>query len=245
MADRINRIGRRFVVSVSVAAAVVSMSWSIPTRAQSSPKPQFAVASIKQRTDGGSASACCLGAGGRLNVKNQRVSNIIGFAWTMKYYQLVGGPSWLESDRFDIEATAEGSPSQDEMKQMLQSLLEERFHLKVHQETRQLPAYTLTLAKGGSKMQAFKEGDCIKYDPSTPASPSTPIRPRDFCGFNVLTQGRWNASGITMQQVTSALADITNRPVIDNTELSGLFNIHTEYPEDELSPDSAAHRSSP
>lgn len=239
MTDRINPIGRRFLVSLSVAAAVVSMSWSIPSRAQSSAKPQFEVASIKQRTDGASTSACCLGAGGRLNIKNQRISNVIGFAWTMKYYQLVGGPSWLESDRFDIEAKAEGSSSQDEMKQMLQSLLEERFHLKIHQETRQLPVYTLTLAKGGSKMQAFKEGDCIKYAPSTPASPSTATKPRDFCGFNILTQGRWNASGITMQQVTSALADITNRPVIDKTGLSGLFDVHMEYPEDELSPDSA------
>jgi uncharacterized protein (TIGR03435 family) len=238
MTDRVDRIPRRFLVSLSVAAGVISMSWSIPGRAQSSHLRQFEVASVKQRTDGTSASACCLAAGGRLNIKNQRVSNVIAFAWTMKYYQLFGGPSWLESDRFDIEAKTEGNPSQDEMKQMLQSLLEQRFHLKVHKETRQLPVYTLTLAKGGSKMQTFKEGDCMKYDPSTPASASTPTEPRDFCGFNILRQGRWNASGITIQQVTSALGDITNRPVIDKTGLSGLFDVHMEYPEDELSPDS-------
>jgi uncharacterized protein (TIGR03435 family) len=230
---------RRFVVALSVTTALISVGTCIPLgRAQSSPRPQFDVASIKQRNDGATSSACCLGPGGSLNAKNQRVSNLIGFAWTMKYYQLVGGPNWLESDRFDIEATTEGNPSQDEIKQMLQALLEDRFQLKVHRDTRELPLYALTLAKGGSRLQAFKEGDCVKYDPSTPTA-SSPGKPRDFCGFNILTQGRWNASGITIQQVVSALADITNRPVVDKTGLSGLFNVHMEYPEDGLSPDSA------
>src|ERR1700739_3154659 len=125
MTDRVKRMPRWLVGPFWVAAAVACMSWSIPSRAQSSSKPQFEVAVVKRRTDGDSASACCLAPGGRLNVKNQRVSNVIGFAWTMKYYQLVGGPNWLESDRFDIEAKAEGNPSEGGMKQMLQSLLGE------------------------------------------------------------------------------------------------------------------------
>jgi uncharacterized protein (TIGR03435 family) len=223
--------------SVCIAGCMLMAYSGVASRAQSTTaRPQFDVASIKQRTDGATASACCVGPGGRLNVKNQRISNLIGFAWTMKYYQIVGAPTWLESDRFDIEATAQGdNHSQDEVKQMLQSLLEERFQLKVRSETRQLAVYELTVLKGGSKSARFKEGDCVPYDPA-PSPQGT--KPRDFCGFNILTQGRWNASGITIQQAVAALADITNRPVIDRTGLSGLFNVHMEYPEDELSPDS-------
>ena len=238
------RAPRKFLISVaSLAGVTVPIAFGIlnANRSQAQAtlaRPQFEVVSIKQREAGATGSSCCVAPGGRLNVKNNRISNLIGFAWSIKYFQLVGAPDWLESDRFDIEAKAQGNPSADEMKQMLQSLLEDRFRLKVHREMRPMPVFALVPAKGGPKLQRFQEGDCARFDPANPSAPQPQgDKPRDYCGFNILVRGKWNASGITIQQVASALSDITSRPVIDKTGLTGLFNIHMDYIEDALSPE--------
>jgi uncharacterized protein (TIGR03435 family) len=231
-------LSRHFLVAFSAVATVASMTWSIPAGlAQSTAaRPHFEVASIRQRTEEAADFKCCFAPGGRLNVRNSRILNLIAVAWTMKHYQLKGGPAWLDSDHFDIEGRADGDPSMDEMKRMLQSLLVDRFKLKVHREMRTMPVYALTPAKGGPKIQRFQEGDCARVDPANPPAPPAPAE-KPLCGFNILARGKWNASGITMQQVASGLADITSRPVIDKTGLTGLFNVHMDYVEDALAPD--------
>ncbi len=86
--------------------------------------------------------------------------------WTMPPVE--GGPAWLKSDRYEIVAKAAGDTSQDTMNgPMLQALLEDRFKLKVHRETREIPVYALTVAKAGPephplgpKLHPFKEGSC-------------------------------------------------------------------------------------
>ncbi len=62
---------------------------------------------------------------------------------------MFGGPGWMDSEHFDIEAKAEGDPSREEENLMVQSLLEDRFKLVIHRETRQLPIYTLVVSKSG------------------------------------------------------------------------------------------------
>jgi uncharacterized protein (TIGR03435 family) len=234
--------GRRlFLAGLSVAAVALPIAFGILNtprcQAQSTAaRPQFEVVSIKKRAEESTDFKCCFAPGGRLNVVNNRILNLIAVAWTMKHYQLKGGPTWLDSDHFDIEGRADGDPSMDEMKRMLQSLLVDRFKLKVHREMRTMPVYALTPARGGPKIQRFQEGDCTRFDPANPPAPPAPTeKPR--CGFNILARGKWNASGITMQQVASGLADITSLPVIDKTGLTGLFNVHMDYVEDALAPD--------
>jgi uncharacterized protein (TIGR03435 family) len=163
---------------------------------------------------------------------NTRISNLIAFAWSIKYYQLVGAPEWTESDRYDVEAVAEGNPSDDEMKAMLRLLLEDRLQLKVRREIKQQTVYALKVSKNGPKIQRSKAGECVQYDPATTASSAAD--PGRFCGFNILSKGRWNASAITMAQVASALSDLTSRPVLDQTGLRGNFDVHIDYVEDEL-----------
>lgn len=130
---------------------------------------------------------------------------------------------------------------------MLQALLEERFHLKIHREIRQLPVYRLTVAKGGPKLQPSKDGSCIPRPvnsppASTPASTEGAPRP-NFCGFhNVPDDGLNRAlegTGIT----TAALAETLSRNyvsslgknIIDATGLSGAFDVHLRWAMDPLS----------
>ena len=79
-------------------------------------------------------------------------------AYGLKYYQVSGGPRWLNSDHFDISARAPGDTplTNDQLKQMLQALLADRFRLGVHRETKEMAVYSMTVAKGGPKFRALK-----------------------------------------------------------------------------------------
>src|SRR5439155_4842339 len=87
-----------------------------------------------------------------------------------------GGPDWIRSERWDVDATAEGTPGSAMMQgPMLQTLLEERFKVKLHRETREVPVYIVTVAKGGPKLTPFKEGSCVSIVP--PPGPQTTLAP--------------------------------------------------------------------
>src|SRR5207244_289699 len=86
---------------------------------------------------------------GRFSAKFQTVDRMILYAFRLKTYQLVGQlPNWVTSERYDIDAKAEGTPTRDEIRLMMQRMLAERFQLKTHRETRDLPVYALVAAKG-------------------------------------------------------------------------------------------------
>jgi uncharacterized protein (TIGR03435 family) len=174
--------------------------------------------------------------GGRLHVRNNGIQNVIRNAYGVRQrFLLIGGPDWIDSDHYDIEARAEGNPTRDQMMNMVQSLLEERFKLKVHSETREVPVYVMTVAKGGPKLTAFTEGSCITRDPNNPPPPLAPGQPRrDGCGNNQISGGRWIASKVDIGSVTGAISIIVQRKVIDKTGLTGLFNVRMELPPNPL-----------
>ena len=90
-------------------------------------------------------------AGGRLNPRNTTPVD--------------GGPAWINSDRYQITAKAEGTPGMEMMRgPMLQALLEDRFKLKIRRESREVPAYAMTVAKGGPKLKPFEEGSCVPFN---------------------------------------------------------------------------------
>src|SRR3974377_1452648 len=92
---------------------------------------------------------------GRLNIEAAELRQIVGLAYAVQRVRVLGGPAWADSDQFDIVAKAENpDASRDEIRNMLQALLAERFKLVVHRETKEIPAYTLVLAKSGSKLKA-------------------------------------------------------------------------------------------
>jgi uncharacterized protein (TIGR03435 family) len=158
-------------------------------------------------------------------------------------------PAWISSDLYTIEATAEGAPGQPAMLgPMMQALLEDRFHLKLHRETRSGPAYELTVAKGGSRLKV-NDGTCSVDVPSTavPRDPATgrpaagfasgrvspPSQPGVPCRFRLNLKNGPNqlymASATTLDDFSSYLARVTGRTVIDKTELRGKFDVRLEY----------------
>ncbi len=211
--------------------------------AQQTLRPSFDVASVKLNIDGGSGGEFTPRFGGKLTIRNIPLSMIVRVAYgDILYYQLFG-PGWIDSERFDIEARAESSPSEAEILLMLQNLLEERFKLRFHRETRELPVFTLTAARGGIKLKPWKEGSCVTFDRfNPPAAPPRGEEPPKHCGDNrTATKGlnaEWNANRIDMSGVTKALSSLLGRTVVDKTGFAGAFDIHLEWTPD---PDKANH----
>jgi uncharacterized protein (TIGR03435 family) len=150
-----------------------------------------------------------------------------------KRLRLFDAPDWMGSSRYNITAKAQGETPMDQMfGPMLQVLLEDRFQLKVHPDTRELPVYTMTVANGGLKIRATKEGGCIPLDLSHADQPSP-----NFCGRMTSTANGVHvtddAYGMSMAEIASRLlANRLDRPVIDKTGLAGLFDAHLEFARD-------------
>jgi len=146
-----------------------------------------------------------------------------------------GGPAWLNSDRYTIEAKP-NSPQTQEMMHgpILQAILESRFHLKVHLETREVPVYALIVAKGGLKLKPFKEGTCVPIDflnlqMHTLESLSSDVR---YCRNAFDEEGgivTYEAQGTSMDEFSKIAVGGLDRPVINKTGLNGLFDVHLEF----------------
>jgi uncharacterized protein (TIGR03435 family) len=147
-----------------------------------------------------------------------------------------GGPAWVHSELYEINARAEGAPSMEMMQgPMLQALFEDRFHLKIHRENPEGPVYALTLAKGSSKLKPFKEGSCSQM-PLTRPVPAPPPGQR-FCNMLISFRGPTvEAGGSTLTEFSKLLNLILDRPVIDKTGVAGRFDIHLEFAPDQVIP---------
>jgi uncharacterized protein (TIGR03435 family) len=158
--------------------------------------------------------------------------------------QVEGGPGWIDTDRFDLLAKSDDSAGGQSAVLMLRTLLEERFHVKVHKEARESSVYTLTVAKGGSKLEPTKEGSCTEMDLNNLQQAARPkpgeAMPR-ICG----TGGgkskdgamSFDYYGVTMSELGSRiLRGYADRPVLDTTGLTGRFDIHLEFVPDKRPP---------
>ena len=88
-----------------------------------------------------------------MNMTGVTLKLLMRNAFRIQDFQIIGGPSWIESDRWDIQTKAEENASPAQVNEMLQTLLADRFQLKLHKETRELSVYELAIAKGGPKLQ--------------------------------------------------------------------------------------------
>jgi uncharacterized protein (TIGR03435 family) len=147
-----------------------------------------------------------------------------------------GGPAWMNSDRYQVVAKAGSAAGQETMRgPMLQSLLEDRFQLKVRRETRTVPTYDLVAAKGGLKLKPSVEGSCVPWDVEKDASP--PVGGDKMpCSFPI--PGSKHAPGllalelhgISLNEFSKMLLTLlVDRPVIDKTGSTERYDIHLEY----------------
>ena len=223
-------------------------------------KMAFESASVKQNTSPpsrGTGSSFPLGPGdvyipngGFFRATNFPLANYILFAYkiTPSQEQSVFSqlPNWAKTDRFDIEARAEGNPTKDQMRLMMQALLADRFRLQAHYETRQVPVFALLVnAPGrlGPLLQKHPEGSQCPATPMVPSPPPT-APPQEVDSRFPETRGgimpmtpsapgrlRGGARNVTMELIASSMTgggSGVDRPVVDKTGLEGRFDVAIE-----------------
>jgi uncharacterized protein (TIGR03435 family) len=156
-----------------------------------------------------------------------------------------GGPSWLNSERYDISARTPANASPGMITgPMMQQLLEERFKLKIHREAREIPVYALTVAKGGAKLKRVEEGSCTPLEDALlgPLAPAAQVGKPPCGAFGVSgppSRLQWSAYGITLGEAFGLLHGYLGRLVIDKTGLTGMFDLHLEFARDDAAADGA------
>ena len=235
---------------ISIMWLAAGIAWG-----QASDAPiQFEVASVKPAAppESGRFSSSTRRDQGRFTATNVTLKSLVMQAYVLKDYQLQC-PGWMESERYDIVAKVPDSTPKEQVNAMLQNLLLERFKMTVHREQRDLPAYTLTVAKSGPKMKEFVP------DPNTPpmndgaatgrgGMPPMPPRftppPKDKDGYPIVSgRGGWSSSssegrtkmtavGITMASLKDMLSRQLGQPVVDKTGLTGKYGFRLEYAAD-------------
>lgn len=220
--------------------------------AQTDSRPKFEVASVKPGVDCGSARGRHEWSPGRISIQCQTLMGLILTAYfefagaqvnpMVPMPEIEGEPSWAGSDPYTITAKAEGTPRRELMSgPMLQRLLEERFQMKVHFETRgQVAVSVLTVAKGGPKLTPFHEGSCVPIESSrTLPEPLPPGQKR--CTGSALAGKEPNMTiadmeGVTLEQFAGFLTYPLFRTVVDKTGITGRYDFHLEFALDESSP---------
>ena len=181
--------------------------------------PSFDVATIKPNNSGATSLQQLTMIKRDFVVKNGSLEDLIGFAYDLQVKQIFGGPDWSTKDRYDIAAVpdTEGQPNMMQSRGMVRKLLADRFALKVHNEKREMPAYVLTVGKGGQKLTLSQ----IKGQlPGLSMSPGKG-------GFTL------NVMNATMTDFTGFLQMLVlDRPVVNQTTIAGRYDMHVTFTPD-------------
>ncbi len=243
----------------SIATALLAVGSIIYAQSPASiERMEFDVASVKQnKSDAAATSNFPLGPGavyipngGLLSATGYPLISYIGFAYKLSNNDvqslLSQLPGWATTDRFDIQARAQGNPSKDQMRLMMRSLLGDRFKLTIHYETREVPALALVLVKPektGPKLQPHTgDAPCPTEAPPPSAQTGSPV-PTLANGLPALCGGifgmpssvpgrqRAAARNVTMGLIANLLPGPGNlgRPVVDHTGLTGTFDFSLEW----------------
>jgi uncharacterized protein (TIGR03435 family) len=210
---------------LNLVRATDQTAWTIPepppppVRMPANSKPEFTVATIKPARPGSPRGGYGF-RGQDVTATNETVNWLIKLAWNVHAHQISGGPSWLDSERYDIEGKPDtpGQPSRDQMKLMFQKLLADRFQLRFHIEKKELPVYAMEVLKTGPKI-TVSNGD-----------------PNDFPGIGfgrepgvISLVGR----NTGLNGVANGLqSNILDRPVVDRTGLTGRYDFLLRFTPD-------------
>ena len=180
--------------------------------------------------------------GGLFSATNFPLADYIAFAYKLSSNQnrirQEHAPKWVFSERFDIQARVDGNPTKDQMRLMMQALLEDRFKLAMHRETRQLPVYALVVDKDGKLgpgLQPHSDDAPCSTDPQSMPAPRAAVPTTVLaCGGIQAMPGSvpgrlaLGARKVTMELIVDSMGYV-DRQVIDKTGLSGTFDLHFEF----------------
>ena len=257
----LNRVHRILRVEISddsrmsplafgLVALAVGGAMGVDLLAQNTPaeSPKFEVASVRPNTSGDNKEMFQILPGGRYNAINIPPRLLIINSYGLQEQQLVGAPPWISSERFDIVAKAEGElgppvsrdggPSQLQL--MVRALLEDRFKLKVHREPREVPIYSLVLARPDGRLGTGLTASTIDCEALVaarrrggppPDVPKPGERPQcgAWVGFGELTAG-----GQPLLELVSLLSATVGRSVVDRTGLKERYDITLRWTPDRV-----------
>ena len=250
--------GKKLVIAAITATAVaapIGVGFLIAPRlmAQSIPDANgrtltFEAASVKPNKSIERNRGAGFQPGGRFLARNMTLRSLVGIAYgtpqPLPSFRVVGGPAWIDSDGFDIEAKAvgdfqetQGGPGfSNSGELMLRTLLADRFHLKAHTEMRDLPIYALVQARSNGSLGPRLSRSNVDCDAAVAAAvaaraagatPSPADRP--VCAFRGFT-----GSGVTLGQLSAVLTPLLQRVVLDRTGLSGRFDVDLALTSEQL-----------
>ena len=231
---------RRVVTSVLWLTAA---STSVPTHAQTknatTPAASFEVASIKPSKSGINAPGVFrFLPDGSLRVENMPIRDVIRAAYRLRSYQMANWPTWTATDYFDIHAKADGNATEEQRLLMLRHLLATRFKLAVRTETHNGPTYDLVMDRKDGRVGPHLTkslADCAALRAKLPPRPLAPPpnAPLIVCGIRNLP-GRVFAPGIPIETLATTLGEVVGRPVQNQTQLSGNFDVELNYTPDPM-----------
>ncbi len=182
--------------------------------------PSFDVATIKPNPSGATSMQQLTTNGHNFVIRNGSLGDMMAFAYNVQMKQVVGSPSWINEDRYDVAATQdqEGLASDKQLRAMLRKMLEERFKLTIHHDKRELPAFVLTVGKTGQKL-----------------TPSQIKGPLPGMGFRPTAGGLMlRINNGTMTDFCSFLQSaVLDRPVVDQTAVTGRFDFGVTFTPDD------------
>ena len=202
------------------------------------PRPAFDVTSVKPNNSGSGQIGMMPAGGGGWRASNVTLGMMVRVAYQLQDNQIVGGPTWLFQDRFDILGSGTAPGRDGLLFAKLQTLLADRFGLVTHNERREVPMFALVLAgrdgKIGPKMQPSTAGDCpsppgpgaARGNPPAAAQMSPAQMQR--CGI-IFGPGRLSGGNLSMAQLATNLSRIVGSMVVDKTNLAGNFELTLEY----------------
>jgi uncharacterized protein (TIGR03435 family) len=196
-------------------------------------KPEFEVASIKpaQAPPMGMMRVQMNADAGMLRYTNVSLRDCIRVAYRVKDYQ-IQGPDWIASVRFDIMAKLPAGSSKDQIPEMLEALLADRFKLALHRDTKDHPIYALVVAKGGPKLKPAEvlTGDKARFTMAPGANPSKGGIPAGAMAMQIGPGGaHLKAPSATLGNLAEAISRFSDRPVIDMTGIQGQYDFDLAF----------------
>lgn len=226
-------------VAKVAAPIVIGLLYALTSQAQPPPRISY-VASVKPNNAVDARTFSEYSSGGRLTATAVTVASLLRIAYRIQPYQLVGAPAWISTKRYDIAAKAENNPAPSQQT-LLRALLKDRFKLQAHDETRELPIFSLVVARSDGKLgpQLNKSAfDCAAYL-AGPHGPPEPGRTPN-CATRI-GPGALFGKAISMAQLATSLAPFVSRFTVDKTGLAGGFDVELTWTPDQAPPNIAGN----
>jgi uncharacterized protein (TIGR03435 family) len=163
--------------------------------------------------------------GGRFRASATTLKYLLEWAYDIQPSQHSGGPSWIDTDRYDVVAKAEGNATDAQMKLMVQTLLAERFQLKLHHDSKELPVYVISLGKTAPKLFPPKEGETHSIQIAPQMGPDQKV-----ASFHI------TATRFSLTQLTDTFARQLGRVIVNKTGLDGDFDFTMDLTPDDSQP---------